>query len=136
MTVHSTVTAFVTQSGRLCLGKLRWKLCIDSRVTKSSIPTINYHPERTSIRMETTAPAVDQVKSLIGEILGIADRVDSMDASTRLTGSLPELDSMAVVELLAAIEERFGFKVESPDIATGTFETIGTLAAYVEKNRP
>jgi acyl carrier protein len=85
--------------------------------------------------METTASAVTQVKALIGDILGIADRVDSMNESTRLLGSFPELDSMAVVELLAAIEETFGFTVESDDIATDAFETIGTLAAYVEKNR-
>lgn len=85
--------------------------------------------------METTTSTVGQVKSLIGEILGIADRVDSMNESTRLLGGLPELDSMAVAELLAALEERFGFDVDSADIATDTLETVGTLAAYVEKNR-
>ena len=85
--------------------------------------------------METTTSTVDQVKSLIGQTLGIADRVDSMNASTRLLDSLPELDSMAVVELLVAIEERFGFEVRSADIVTDTLETVGTLAAYVEENR-
>jgi acyl carrier protein len=85
--------------------------------------------------METITSTVDQVKSLIGKVLGIADRVDSMDTSTRLLGSLPELDSMAVVELLAAIEERFAFEVDSTEIVTDTLETVGTLAAYVEKNR-
>ena len=40
------------------------------------------------------------------------DRLDSMDASTGLLGSLPELDSMAVVELLAEIEDRFGFEID------------------------
>jgi acyl carrier protein len=85
--------------------------------------------------METTTSTVGEVKSLIGEILGIADRVDSMNESTRLLGSLPELDSMAVAELLAAIEEKFGFEVDSADIATDTLETVGTLAAYVEKYR-
>ena len=64
--------------------------------------------------METTTSTVNQVKSLIGQTLGIADRVDSMNASTRLLDSLPELDSMAVVELLVAIEERFGFEVVVP----------------------
>jgi acyl carrier protein len=85
--------------------------------------------------METTASTVDQVKSLIGQTLGIAYRADSMNASTRLLDSLPELDSMAVVELLVAIEGRFGFEVRSADIVTGTLETVGTLAAYVEENR-
>ena len=43
-----------------------------------------------------------------------------MNASTRLVGSLPELDSMAVVELVVAIEERFGFEVRSADITIDT----------------
>jgi acyl carrier protein len=42
---------------------------------------------------------------------------------------------MAVAELLAAIEERFGFEVDGADIVTDTLETVGTLATYVEKNR-
>jgi acyl carrier protein len=86
--------------------------------------------------METTTSTVGEVKSLLGEILGIADRVDSMNASTRLLGSLPELDSMAVAELLAAIEERFGFEVDSTDVVADTLETVGALAAYIEKSRP
>jgi acyl carrier protein len=85
--------------------------------------------------MEASEPTVDQVKSLIGEILGIAARVRSMDASTELMGSLPELDSLAVAELLAAIEERFGFDVEYADITIDIFDTVGTLAAFVEENR-
>ena len=62
--------------------------------------------------METTVSTLDEVKSLIGKILGIADRLDSMDASTRLLGSLPELDSLAVAELLTAIEHRFSFEMD------------------------
>jgi acyl carrier protein len=84
---------------------------------------------------EATTSTVDEVKSLIGETLGITDRLDSMDASTRLLGSLPELDSMAVAELLAAIEETFGFEVDTGDIEIDMLETVGTLATYVEKNR-
>jgi len=84
--------------------------------------------------MEAAASTVDQVKSLVGETLGIADRVGSMDKSTRLLGNFPELDSMAAVELLAAIEEKFGFEVDNNDLATDMFETVGTLAAYIENN--
>jgi acyl carrier protein len=83
--------------------------------------------------METTESTLDEVKSLIGKILGIADRLDSMDASTRLLGSLPELDSLAVAELLTAIEARFGFEMDYADLTTDMFETVGTLVAYVEK---
>jgi acyl carrier protein len=85
--------------------------------------------------METSTSALDEVKSLIGEKLGIADRLDSMDASTKLMGSLPELDSLAVAEVLAGIEERFGFELERADITIDMFETVGTLAAYIEVHR-
>ena len=83
--------------------------------------------------METTASTLDEVKSLIGKILGIAHRLDSMDASTRLLGSLPELDSLAVAELLTAIEATFSFEMDYADLTTDMFETVGTLVAYVEK---
>ena len=85
--------------------------------------------------METSTSTLDEVKSLIGEKLGIADRLDSMDESTKLMGSLPELDSLAVAEVLAAIEERFGFEVDDADVTVDMFETVGTLAAYIEAGR-
>jgi acyl carrier protein len=85
--------------------------------------------------MDTSTCTLDEVKSLIGEKLGIADRLGSMDASTKLMGSLPELDSLAVAEVLAALEESFGFEVDYADISIDIFETVGTLAAYIEDHR-
>jgi acyl carrier protein len=85
--------------------------------------------------MEKTASTLHEVKSLIGEVLGIEDRLDSIEASTGLVGSLPELDSMAVAELLAAIEEKFGFEVDGTDITIDVLDTVGTLVAFVEKNQ-
>ena len=86
--------------------------------------------------METTASTLDEVKSLVAETLGITDRLDSMDSSTGLLGRLPELDSMAVAELVTAIEDRFGFQVDDADITTDMFETLGALTTYVDANRP
>jgi acyl carrier protein len=110
---------------------------VASLVTKYLVTTTPIrHNERVALRVESTGSTLDEVKSLICETLGIADRLDSMDASTGLLGSLPELDSMAVAELLAAIEQRFGLEVDSADITADIFDTVGTLAAYVEANRP
>ena len=50
--------------------------------------------------------------------------------------ALPGLDSMAVVHLTVAIEDRFGLQVDGAAITTNTFETLGTLAAYVDAHRP
>ena len=60
--------------------------------------------------MDTTTSTFDEVKALVAETLGIMDRLHSLDASTRLIGSLPELDSLAVAELTAEIEDRFDFR--------------------------
>lgn len=78
----------------------------------------------------------DEVRALVAETLGITDRLDSLDASTRLVGSLPELDSLGVAELVAEIEDKFGFEVDFSDVTIDMFETLGTLAAFVDANRP
>lgn len=85
--------------------------------------------------MDTNANPLDDVKVLLADVLGIGDRVHTMDGSTQLLGSLPELDSMAVAELLAAIEERFAVEIDDADIDAEVFETLGSLAAFVAANR-
>ena len=47
---------------------------------------------------------------------------------------MPELDSLAVVELVPSLEERFGFEIDDDDFGAG-FETVGTLADFVERHR-
>jgi acyl carrier protein len=85
--------------------------------------------------MNTTS-TFGEVRALVAETLGITDRLDSLDASTRLVGSLPELDSLGVAELVAEIEDKFGFEVDFSDVTIDMFETLGTLAAFVDANRP
>jgi acyl carrier protein len=86
--------------------------------------------------MDTTATAtLDDVRSVLVEILGIEERAGSLDASTPLLGSLPELDSMAVVELVCALEERFGIEIGDDEITGEVFETLGSLASFVAARR-
>jgi acyl carrier protein len=85
--------------------------------------------------MDTTTSTLDEVKSLVANVLGIEDRLDSMDGSTEMLGSMPELDSLAVVGLVTAIEERFGFEIEQADFTADVLETLGTLASFVDANR-
>ncbi len=74
----------------------------------------------------------EDVKAVVVETLGIEDRAATIDASTPLLGSMPELDSMAVVELVAALETRFGITIDDDDVTGEVFETLGTLTALVE----
>ncbi|WP_433532680.1 acyl carrier protein [Micromonospora sp. CA-263727] len=83
----------------------------------------------------THAETVDEVREVVVSVLGIEDRAAALDASTPLLDNLPELDSMAVLELVAAIEERFGFTVDDGDVSAELFETLGSLAAFVADRR-
>lgn len=83
----------------------------------------------------TRTTTLDEVKSVVVSTLGVEHRADTLDASTALLGSLPELDSMAVVELVSALEARFGFEVSDDEITGDVFETLGSLAEFVEAKR-
>ena len=82
--------------------------------------------------MDLTSTTLDDVKAVVVSTLGIEDRADSLTAASPLLGAVPELDSMAVVELVVALETRFGFEVSDDDITGEVFETLGSLAAFVE----
>jgi acyl carrier protein len=83
----------------------------------------------------TRTENLDEVRTVLVSILGIEDRAAGLDASTPLLGSLPELDSMAVLELVTAIEGRFGIRIDDDDVTAEMFETLGSLAAFVEARR-
>jgi acyl carrier protein len=85
--------------------------------------------------MDISNSTLEAVKAVIVKTLGIEDRADTLDASTPLFGSMPELDSFAVVELATSLEEQFGFEIDGSELTGEVFETVGTLAEFVEKNR-
>lgn len=76
---------------------------------------------------------MDTVKSLLGQALQLGDKVNRFDATTGLFGSIAEFDSMAVVTVLAAIEERFGITIEDDEITAEVFETVGSLSQFIEQ---
>lgn len=75
---------------------------------------------------------IDDVIAVVVTTLGIEERADVMHADTALLDNVPELDSMAIVELVGALEDRFDIVVDEDEITGEMFETIGTLAAFVE----
>jgi acyl carrier protein len=75
---------------------------------------------------------VDAVKAVVVETLGVEDRADTLDADTPLLGSLPELDSMAVLELVLELEQAFGITIEGEDVTADVFESLGSLASFVD----
>jgi acyl carrier protein len=85
--------------------------------------------------MHTDTSLVDEVKEVIVQTLKIDDRIRDLDTSTLLFGSMPELDSMSVVELAVALEKRFGFEIDDAAFTAEIFDTVGSLAEYVRRRR-
>lgn len=78
---------------------------------------------------------LDEVKATLIDVLSLGDAGQRLHADSPLLGSLPELDSMAVVSLIGALEERFGIAIDDDDLSASTFETLGSLAAFVAAKR-
>jgi len=74
---------------------------------------------------------LDQVKTLLIDVLALGPAGQALTADSPLLGSLPELDSMAVVTLIGALEEQFGIMIDDDDISASTFSTLGSLADFV-----
>ena len=74
----------------------------------------------------------EEIRSILGETLQLGGRANQLDDDTPLLGSLPELDSMAVVTVITALEDHYGFVVDDDEISAETFETFGSLVKFVE----
>ena len=74
------------------------------------------------------------LRTLLADTLGIdADRVAEFDTGTELFGALPEFDSMAVAQLLTAMEERLGILIEDDDLEAEDLMTYGRLVAFAHR---
>ena len=75
---------------------------------------------------------VQNLCQILGEVLQLGDRTAGLTEASGLFGSIPEFDSMAVVTVVAALEDRFGIIVDDDDITAEVFESVGSLAQFVD----
>lgn len=76
---------------------------------------------------------LDEVRNILSEVLSLGERKKLLNADSGLLGSMPELDSMAVVNVITALEEGFGITVDDDEISAKTFETLGSLTRFIEQ---
>ena len=74
-----------------------------------------------------------EVVSILDDVLQLGDKVTSFNEDTPLLGSVSEFDSMAVVSVITALEENYGFEVDDDEIDGEVFETVGSLVNFVNK---
>ena len=81
---------------------------------------------------ETILEMQNQMRESLRDVLSLGPRAAGLDADSPLLGAMPELDSMAVASVIAAIEDRFGFSVDDDEISGATFATFGSLVEFVK----
>jgi len=72
------------------------------------------------------------VRDILRDVLSLGARADRLQSDSPLLGAVPELDSMAVASVIAALEDRFGITVDDDEISGATFATFGSLVGFVE----
>lgn len=73
------------------------------------------------------------VLKILDEVLSLNGRTAAFTAESPLLGAIPELDSMAVIGLIAGLEDGFGFTVDDDDLDGATFATVGSLSEFVAR---
>lgn len=73
----------------------------------------------------------EELRSLLDQTLNLDGRSVNFTAATPLIGAIPELDSMGVVALITALEERFGMTIDDDEIDGAVFQTFGSLLDFV-----
>ncbi len=76
---------------------------------------------------------LEEVRSVVGETLQLGERASDLDAQSGLFGHVAELDSMAVVTIIAGLEDRFSVQFEDEEITAENFATMGSLTSLVEE---
>lgn len=74
-----------------------------------------------------------EVLALLDEVLNLGGRGLAFDADTPLLGSVPELDSMAVIAVIQEIEMRFDILVPDDEVDGSSFATVGSVVEFVTR---
>jgi len=73
----------------------------------------------------------DRIKTVIAKTIGGEYAGKPIPDDLKLVGNI--LDSMAVTNLMVALEESFGFSFEDEDLSAEAFETVASLTDLVRR---
>jgi len=80
---------------------------------------------------------LEDLKTNIIETLNLTDvEPADMTPDTTFFEDGLKLDSIDILELAVMIEELYGVSIENRELGEKVFITLGTLARYIEENRP
>ena len=84
--------------------------------------------------MEDTQSIKEQIRQyILTEFLPGESPANLKDDTPMRTSGV--LDSMATLQLVTFVEERFGIEVEAREAGVENFDSINSIAAFVERKR-
>lgn len=85
---------------------------------------------------DARSDAREQVRAILATTLGLkAATARGLTDGSPLFGALPELDSMAVAQLLTEMEDRLGIVIDDDEVDGALFATFGSLVSFVAAKR-
>lgn len=74
-----------------------------------------------------------ELLKMLDDNLVLGGRGLRLRADSPLAGVIPELDSMGVMAIINAAEERWGISVDDEEIDGEVFATVGSLQAFLQR---
>ena len=79
---------------------------------------------------------IDELKEEIIEALNLEDmEPDDIDENEALFGEGLGLDSIDALELIVLLEKNYGIKVEDPKDGKNIFQSVKTMAEYIQAHQ-
>ena len=78
---------------------------------------------------------IDVLITIVLEDLGLGPVAAEVTGTVPLMDGGLDLDSVAIVELIGIVEERFGFQFDDEDLRPSTFESLSKLVEVIEKHK-
>jgi acyl carrier protein len=75
---------------------------------------------------------LNDVQDILRSTLQLGERAHALTPTTPLLDDLPEFDSMAVVTVITALEERFDITFDDEELSAEHFQTVGSLVSFVD----
>ncbi|NOQ28075.1 MAG: acyl carrier protein [Bacteroidales bacterium] len=77
-----------------------------------------------------------KIKEQVIEVLNLEDvEAADIDSDAALFGDGLGLDSIDALELIVLLEKQYGIKIEDPKDGKKIFQTIRTIAEFIEENK-
>ena len=75
-----------------------------------------------------------EIKQLLIDTLSLDIMPAEMDDDALLLGDIPEFDSMAIVSVITALEDNYGFTSADDELTAEVFESIETVVNFVKQH--